>query len=146
MHSFNSVAEAIESFRPWPWKYFHPDRDRKMACRGTGRIVIVPRFMHLMDQLRERFGRPIQINSWYRSPEHNAAVSKKTGVDGPHTTGEAVDISIYGDLALRLAAIAYELGFAGFGWKQTGVRSGRFLHLDCLDPSARHPRPWVWTY
>lgn len=145
VHSFNSVAEAVESFRPWPWKYFHPERDGNMACRGTGRIVIIPRFMHLMDQLRERFGRPIGINSWYRSPEHNAAVSS-TGVDGPHTTGEAVDIPIYGALALELANIAFRLEFTGFGWKQHGPHRARFLHLDTLSDRVSSPRPWIWSY
>lgn len=116
-----------------------------MACKGTGRIIIVPDFLTLMDELREEFGRPIRINSWYRSPEYNAEVSA-TGLSGPHTTGRAVDVRIYGGLAMELATIAYELGMTGFGWKQTGPYAGRFLHLDNLENSPSSPRAWTWTY
>ena len=145
MQAFTSVAEALKSFDPWPWKYFHPERDRSMACRGTGRLIIVPRFMHLMDELRERFGRPIRINSWYRTPEYNAKVSS-TGSTGPHTTGEAVDIAVYGGHADEMVVIAHKLGFTGFGWKQHGPHQRRFLHLDALGDGTPGPRPWVWTY
>lgn len=144
MPLFKSVDEALAAFDPWPWKYFHPERDRRMACQGTGELFIAPEFFDRMERLREEFGRAIIVNSWYRSPEYNALVSK-TGLIGPHTKA-AVDVSVYGSLALELANIAYRVGFTGFGWKQHGPHRGRFLHLDALENDISGPRRWAWSY
>ncbi len=144
MPHFKSVAEALAAFDPWPWTYFHPRRDKRIACQGTGELLVVPEFFSLMDRLRKEFGRPIIVNSWYRSAEYNALISK-TGPAGPHTKA-AVDIAIYGALALELANIAFRLGFTGFGWKQHGPHRARFLHLDTLGDRISGPRPWIWTY
>ena len=137
---FSSVAEALAAYPTWPWEFFRPE---EIACKESGTLIIVPEFMNKMDDLRRRIGKPIVINSWYRSPEHNAAVST-TGLTGPHTTGRAVDISELGEDALLLTVYGYELGFTGFGWKQKG--GGRFVHMDDLLAATNRPRPWTWTY
>ena len=47
-----------------------------------------------LQYLREFLGKPIKINSGYRSPEHNAKIG---GVKGSqHTLGKAADISVEG--------------------------------------------------
>lgn len=129
------------AYHPWPWEFFHPLRD-KMACSRSGAIAVVPEFMDRMDNLRRALGVPIRINSWYRSPEHNADVSD-TGLTGPHTTGRGVDIQVYGADVLELVLTAGGLGFTGFGLNQKGKHSDRFAHLDDLETE---PRPWLWTY
>lgn len=104
------------------------------------------RFMRRLDALRLAFGKPIQISSGWRCPEHNAAVSS-TGDRGPHTTGRAVDILVNGNDAYELVRIAYKLGFTGIGIQQKGPRAGRFIHLDDLDAPAGFPnRPTMWSY
>ena len=144
-HIFSSVDEALAAYpHGWPWEFFHPERD-KMACSWTGQLVIVPEFMDRMDNLRRRFGKPIRPNSWYRSPEHNDAIST-TGLNGPHTTGRAVDADVMGEDAVELFVLAHSLGFTGFGPNQKGPHAARFLHLDDLQNGPGRPRPFLWTY
>lgn len=49
---------------------------------------------HLLDPIRESIGRPILINSGYRSPEHNRRVGGSPTSD--HLRGLAADIRIAG--------------------------------------------------
>ncbi len=125
----------------WPWFNFTP---QEMACHGTGQVKVDPDFMGKLQALRERLGFALPITSGYRSPEHNAKVSQ-TGLTGPHTTGRAVDIAIYGERAYLLMAWAADFGFTGIGWKQRGSFSQRFIHLDDLT-SPDWPRPGIWSY
>lgn len=127
--------------REWPWLNFSPN---EMRCRGTGEVRVSPDFMDKLQSLRERLGFPLSVTSGYRTPEHNEKVST-TGLTGPHTTGQAVDIAIYGERAYLLMEQAPTLGFAGIGWRQHGSRSQRFIHLDDL-ARPDYPRPWVWSY
>ena len=102
-------------------------------------------FMTRLELLRAELGMPLVLNSAYRCPTHNAAVST-TGRNGPHTTGRAVDIAISGKPVVALLAAALSLGFTGIGLKQDGAAmAGRFVHLDDLTAPA-YPRPRVWTY
>lgn len=145
-HIYASVELALAAHPDWPWRYFHPVRDKRMACECCGRVAVIPAFMDRMDRLREVYGHPIVVASWYRCPRHNAKVSK-TGLNGPHTTGRAVDVPVYGKRALKLFSVAEKLGFFGVGAKQHGVHAKRFLHVDDLeDHDTTGPRPWLWTY
>jgi hypothetical protein len=125
----------------WRWPNFTP---AEFACRGSGKLLIVPAFMDRLQRLRNTFAKPMPITSGYRSPEHNRAVSS-TGYNGPHTTGRAVDIRIAGEAADKLFDLAKPHGFTGRGIRQHGDWSGRFLHLDDLT-APEHPRPRIWSY
>ncbi len=46
---------------------------------------------HLLDPIRERYGRPIRVNSGYRSAAVNKAIGG--GKNSQHMTGEAADIT-----------------------------------------------------
>lgn len=127
---------------PWTWKNFTP---MEMACKCCKCCPMDPEFMDRLQRLRTQMGRALQINSGYRCPAHNARVSK-TGADGPHTTGQAVDIKIYGRDALALMVKAIDLGFTGFGWQQHSSIHTRYVHLDDLPPAPGRPRPWIWSY
>ena len=111
----------------------------------SGRIVIETTFLDKVEHLRAVVGRPLIINSGYRTPEHNAAVSA-TGENGPHTTGRAVDIRVYGAHALDVIRAAFAVGFTGIGLSQKGSVSSRFVHLDDLTEGDGYPRPNLWTY
>ena len=63
-----------------------------------------------------------------------------TGVDGPHTTGRAIDISVNRNEAITVLNAALFLGFTGIGVNQKG--NSRFLHLDNLEAN----RPTIWSY
>lgn len=115
----------------------------ELKCRGTGICDMSPSFLERLQLIRDDFGRPLNPSSGFRAPEWNEKVSS-TGRTGPHTTGHAVDIQIFGAEALELIKIAQAHGITGIGFKLHGPRGKRFIHLD--DLTAPHPRPNSWSY
>jgi len=126
----------------WKWPNFKPEEFR---CRESDTIIVVSEFMSRLQDLRYFLGFPLVLTSGYRSPKYNARISS-TGEDGPHTTGRAVDINIWGGRAFRLISHAAEFGFTGIGSMQKGSWSKRFVHLDDLETIGDRVRPNTWTY
>lgn len=127
----------------WNSMYFTED---ELRCQcGCGAAAMDISFMRRLNHVRRELQEAMIISSGYRCPAHNAAVSK-TGATGPHTTGHAADIRIYGWAAASLVGIARQLGMSGIGVKQSGPISGRFIHLDDLPNQPWQPRPWIWSY
>jgi len=119
------------------WDFFKLE---EFACRcGCGQNKIDHQFVTKLDWLRGELGFPLAINSGYRCPEHNAAVSS-TGLTGPHTTGLASDVRIAGEPAWELLEQAFKMKFRGIGVNQKGEWPQRYIHLDILD------RKRVWSY
>ena len=108
-------------------------------------------FMHRLISLRENLAFPLIITSAYRCPAYNKQISD-TEENGPHTTGRAIDIQIYGHRAELLIQGAFRYGIlglnhGGLGLHQRGPRHKRFVHLDDLNKGdGFKTRPWVWTY
>ena len=109
-------------------KHFSPE---EFMCSHCGKVYMKESFMYALDQLRDACDFPFVVNSGYRCPDHNDAISS-SGRDGPHTTGYAADIAVMGEKAYLLIA--------------KGSHNQRFVHLDTLNESTTRPRPWVWTY
>jgi uncharacterized protein YcbK (DUF882 family) len=125
------------------WPNFHPE---EFVSKGNGQLLVVPTFMDKLQKLRTETGRAMKINSGYRDPLYNNLIAS-TGMDGPHTTGRAVDIGAKGEEAYAFATVGAALGFTGCGVKQKGSHSGRFIHLDdLLNSETKGPRPWMWSY
>lgn len=105
----------------WRWPDFSP---AEIACRGTGRLLVNAPALDRLQELRRALGRPMIVNSAYRSPEHNARVggAKKS----QHLTGAAFDISMANHDPEGFIAAAREAGFTGIG---TYPRSN-FIHID----------------
>lgn len=141
-YEFASVAALPVGFWKWP----HVSPAKEWADHMSGSLVVETDFLDRFEQLRNTLGFPLIINSGYRTPEHNAIVSF-TGDDGPHTTGRACDIRLYGERVLMLISAARALGFTGFGLdqKSTTAIGARYIHIDDLAAPA-FPRPMVWTY
>lgn len=118
----------------------------EMRCRcGCGRADMDAEFMAQLQALRDALG-PLPVSSGYRCAAYNRQVSG-TGLRGPHTTGAAADIQVFGDRAHRLLGCALAMGFTGLGVKQNGPRERRFVHLDTLDAGQTGGlRPWLWSY
>jgi len=57
--------------------------------------------------LRDYIGKPIKINSGYRSPAHNAKI--KGARNSQHIKGKAADITVTGVTPNQLAAIIFKL-------------------------------------
>ena len=126
----------------WRWgPYFS---SKEFRCRGTNQLILNTESMDKLWAIRKAADFPFIISSAGRTPEYNATVSS-TGLDGPHTTGQAFDVVVYGVQAFWLISHAAEFGFTGIGVNQKGPYSKRFIHLDDLGANGK-PRPWVWSY
>ena len=101
-------------------------------------------FLDLLEDLRAWVGKPLTLSSAFRCPVHNNKVSS-SGTTGPHTTGHAVDILVYGRDTLEVIKGGIYLGMTGFGISQKGHQGSRFIHLDDLSVPDSN-RPWVWSY
>jgi zinc D-Ala-D-Ala carboxypeptidase len=101
-------------------------------------------FVKRLDDLRERFGKPLKVTSGYRCAKHNSNVSS-TGATGPHVSGKAIDFGVSRGDGHALLEIAMSMGFSGIGIAQKGA--GRFIHLDDLTADeTNNMRPWLWSY
>ncbi len=131
--------ESVEE-KDWPWPNFTP---KEMACRLCSEVLIVPSFMRFMQMLRTEVGVPFTVTSGYRSPEHNAATSGTKSKDGPHVSGQAMDIAIAYSEAFELIALAMNNGAKGVGMRQHGRINGRYVHIDQW---YKRDAPTLWTY
>jgi uncharacterized protein YcbK (DUF882 family) len=101
-------------------------------------------FLWQLEILRSRVGFPLIVTSGYRCPEHNQRCSS-TGLNGPHTTGRAVDFKVDGNKAFVVVRSAMlTLDFTGIGVQQKG--QNRFIHLDNLPNAPGRLRPTIWSY
>jgi zinc D-Ala-D-Ala carboxypeptidase len=105
----------------WRWPSFSPE---EMACRGTGRLMIDPTAMDKLQRLRTRLGKPMILNSAYRSPEHNAAVGGAKNSE--HMKAHAFDVRMDNFEPYAFIAAARAEGFTGIG---TYPKQG-FVHID----------------
>ncbi len=89
--------------------------------------------------IRDHYGKPIQINSGYRSPAHNEAV--KGSSTSQHLEGKAADIVIAGVSPSEVADTIEKLITEG-KMKQGGLgRYNSFTHYDIRGRKAR----WDFT-
>tara|TARA_Y100001951_G_C11063891_1_gene142338 strand:+ start:70 stop:453 length:384 start_codon:yes stop_codon:yes gene_type:complete len=123
------------------YKYF---TDEELACSHCNKMYMHMGFMRKIEELRELLGFPFIVTSGFRCRVHPIEVRKNS--PGPHTTGQALDINVYGNNAHRLLDAALRAGFNGVGIAQKGGHSERFIHLDDLSNSDARPRPTVWSY
>ena len=133
---------------PSPWPHFSLE---ELSCRHCGVMKMNADFMEKIVKLRQFYAKPLVVTSAYRCPIHDAAVSgtHRSGA-GPHTSGHAIDVNVYGGAAIEYLDKALKLGFfSGFGFNQKGDVAQRFVHLDDLTQSEVGPgaaRPYMWTY
>lgn len=105
----------------WRWPDFSP---AEIACRGTGRLLVNEDALDRLQALRKALGRPMIVNSGYRSPEHNARVGG--ALRSQHLQGAAFDISMANHAPAEFITAAGKAGFRGIG---TYPRSN-FIHID----------------
>jgi len=123
------------------WDYFTKD---ELRCKGTDECNMDEEFMARLVALRKEFNEPMIISSGYRHESYNQVIGGAK--NSPHLYGKAVDVLVSGKTAYRLMKMAMQHGFTGIGISQRGPHEGRFLHIDTMDSSDIHPRPWVWSY
>ena len=101
---------------------------KEFACNdGSDVILIHPDLPAVLQNIRNQFGKPIIINSGYRTPEYNKKVGGATR--SQHCYGTAADIVVDG-ISPASVAIAAEKAL-----KKTGHSGGiglykSFVHVD----------------
>lgn len=117
-----------------PWRQALPFFERhELACKGTGALVLDPRFAVELQMLRLLWGKPLTVNSCCRSPVHNEKIGghpRSMHLTVPVHAGAlgtmAIDISVFGwlpDERNALVQIAKNRG-----WSVGSAKS--FVHLD----------------
>lgn len=108
-----------------------PPREEPVTPGATGGWVIgeptgvTPAAEQALAALEQRWGRPLGVNSAYRSPEKNASVGGAK--QSRHMSGDAFDIDVSGmslDERRLLLNMASEAGFGGLGVYDNAI------HLD----------------
>ncbi len=117
----------------WRWENFTP---RELACRGTGRLMVDFKSLDCLQKLRDTLGKPLVLNSAYRSPEHNFAV--RGARQSQHLRARAFDVKMAGHDPEQFEAAARECGFTSFGYY---VRQG-FMHIDTRKTPAKWGAPF----
>lgn len=102
---------------------------KEMACRHCGVAAVDPVLLCCLEALRAEVGRPLQIISGYRCPQHNRAVGGAPR--SQHVLGRAADIP---------RGYATEAQAAGVGFLGIGLRGPWAVHVDVRPTRAR------WTY
>ena len=102
---------------------------KEFACKdGSDEIKIDEELVEKLQIIRSYFGVPVNINSAYRTPSHNAAVG---GVkNSNHVLGKAADIVVKGVSPKTVAEFAKKIGFRGVGLYKD------FTHVDTRDKTA----------
>lgn len=97
----------------------------EFACHdGSDTVLIDDRLVTLLEKIRDRFGKPIHINSAYRTAKYNAKIG---GVSNSyHVKGMAADIVVQGIPSKRIAQYAETLDCGGIGWYE----GKKFVHID----------------
>lgn len=75
---------------------------REFACKDGSQVVFIDSYLvSILDILRNKIGKPVIINSGYRTPERNKAVNGAKY--SYHMRGMAADIRVNGMSAKELA-------------------------------------------
>lgn len=106
----------------WEWKNFTP---QEIACQGDGSILIDDHSMDALQRLRDEWGRPMRINSAYRSEAHNKAIGGEP--NSQHLLGKAFDVDTSALSENERAAFIHLA--RGHGFLGNGLYDS-FTHID----------------
>lgn len=140
--SFNQLQDQANAIKTINWsdfnckvsKYFTvgevTQNDKHRIPTNTVHQKNIMRIAAELDKLREEWGNPIGVTSWYRPPFINAAV--KGAKNSQHLNGGAVDIyPIGGDIYKFQKWLDKRWNMA------MGYGAPRFIHLDLRAPGQR---------
>jgi len=94
------------------------------------RVMLHPKLLGKLVELRKILERPVYITSGYRCPKYNQKVGGV--VNSYHLIGLAADIKVKDISLIDLLEICEEIGFGGIGFYE----KKNFLHLD-VRPTKR---------
>lgn len=130
---YSQVPESV-----WRWKNFTPkeiashtlvQRADGVVIRGPkGPILINENALDKLQELRDRWGKPIVVSSAYRHPDYNSWVGGARR--SKHMEGIAFDSPKKLEEFDDYVSLAIEVGFKGIGYYNT------FIHVDTRDTSS----------
>lgn len=107
---------------------------REFACTdGSDPVFVSDKLVAVLQEIRDHFGKPVTINSGYRTAAKNKAVGG--AAYSQHLYGTAADISIRGVSPGRVAAFAETL-LPNTGGIGLYIKDG-FVHIDVRTTRAR---------
>jgi len=105
---------------------------REFACKDNSDVVFVaPELVEVLQKIRTHFGKPVTINSAYRTPAYNKKVGGATY--SQHCYGTAADIRITGVPPKKIAAFIETIIPDRGG---IGIYSN-FVHVDIRETKSR---------
>lgn len=120
------------------WSKYPNFEKSEFDCKETGESGMTHDFMFRLQLLRSEYGKPMIVNSGFRSVKHSIEIKKQKG--GTHTKGVAVDILADGKARYKIAELAFKYGFTGIGIHEN------FIHLDIATNEDGFASPWLWNY
>ena len=94
-------------------------------------VFVAPQLVTILQKIRNHFGKPVKINSAYRTPTYNKKIGGETY--SQHTLGTAADIRITGVTPKKIAEYVETLmpKTGGIGIYPT------FCHIDVRESKSR---------
>lgn len=116
-------------------------KSTEFDCKGNGCCNSTPvdeMLVKVLQNIRDYFGIPVNVNCGYRCPKHNAEVSGASRTSR-HMEGLAADIALKGVHPMRVAryieSIPEFVGHIGcYTWDD---KSSGFVHVDTRDKNSR---------
>lgn len=100
------------------------------CCSST---LVDDKLVTYLQQIREHFGKPVNISSGYRCATHNKNIGGAT--NSRHSKGQAADIYISGVAPAEIAKYAESIGILGIGLYETNS-DGFFVHVDTRETKS----------
>lgn len=116
-------------------RYFNYEEFDSPDIQGSGQMMD-KKILEMLDEVRYLYGKPIVINSGYRTIRHNDKVGGKPS--SSHLKGLAVDISA--TTSLQRGALLPILRMVGFN--RIGIGKS-FIHVD-IDTDKVQNVTWVY--
>ena len=116
-------------------RYFNYSEFDSPDVQGSGQLMN-NKLLMMLDQVRDKFDKPIHINSGFRTPAHNESVGGKE--NSSHLKGLAVDIACNNSKdRFDLINCLLDVGFSRIGV------ANNFIHVD-IDPDK--VQNVIWKY
>jgi len=116
-------------------RYFNYSEFDSPDVQGSGQLMDKT-LLEMLDEVRDKFDKPIHINSGFRTPAHNEAVGGKE--NSSHLKGLAVDIACKKSTdRFDLINCLLDVGFSRIGVAKT------FIHADIDQDKTQGV---IWTY
>lgn len=105
---------------------------KEMRCKdGSDVIFVAPALVDILQKIRDHFGKPVTINSGYRTVSYNKKIGGATY--SQHCYGTAADIKVSGVKPKDVAAYVETLML---NWGGIGIYKN-FTHVDVRDTKSR---------